>query len=484
MTGSVTLNGSSLGNSLQSLLLADDLLPGDEPSYQLAKIIYLYHPLGAKIAESPIAMAQSQKRIITVKDSPGERAKEAFEAEWRRIGADAHIMNVKAQSRVYGIASLALLTDGTDPSTAVNLKDLAEKPIAFNVFDPLNTSGSLVFNQNPNAMDFQKHREIAVQGTVYHRSRTVVVMNERPIYISYTSSAFGFSGRSAYQRALFPLKSFVQTMATDDMISKKAGLLVAKLKAVGSIIDNVMQAMAGIKRAILKEAVTGNVITVEETETIESLNLQNIDGAGAFARTNILKNIATAADMPAKLLENETMVSGFGEGVEDAKNIASYIDRFREEMQPLYDFFDRIVMHRAWNEEFYKTIQKEFPEIYGGKSYNEVFYAWRNSFAATWPNLLTEPESEQAKAEDVKLKAVIAALEVLLPVVDPDNQAHIVQWATDCLNSNKKLFTQELTLDPEKLLAWLVEKAADAKKQADAAAQGPAKEPQPFAEAA
>jgi hypothetical protein len=62
--------------------------------------------------------------------------------------------------------------------------DLPDLNISFNILDPLNTSGSLVLNQNPNAMDFMKYQQIAVNGTAYHPSRTVTVTNERPIYLA------------------------------------------------------------------------------------------------------------------------------------------------------------------------------------------------------------------------------------------------------------------------------------------------------------
>ena len=41
-------------------------------------------------------------------------------------------------------------------------------------------------------------------------------------------------------------------------------------------------------------------------------------------------------------------------------------------MQHLYDFFNGIVQFRAWNYDFYKTIQADVKE-YKGKSYNEAF---------------------------------------------------------------------------------------------------------------
>lgn len=430
--------------------MSDEIVPGASPSYQVCKQIYEYHPLGAKMAESPIKLAQSQKRDITVAKGPEERVKEAFEAEWKRIGADQIIFNTIKTARMYGIASVASLVDGMPTDQPIDPWSLPDVDISFNVFDPLNTSGSLVLNQNPNERDFQKTQSIAVQGRVYHRSRCRIVLNEDPVYIGYTTSAFGYVGRSVYQRALFPLKSFINTMVTNDMVSLKAGLIVAKIKQPGSIVDQAMKTLTGIKRAILKEAQVGNVLSISPDEAIESLNLQNLDGAYGAARKFILKDIATAADMPAVMIENETLTEGFGEGTEDAKNIARYIDGIRIQAAGLYEFFDHIVQHRAWSPEFYKTIQADFPE-YRGRPYKRAFYDWANSFTAVWPNLLKEPDSEAVKTEDVKLKALIASVEVLYPALDPENKVNLVAWFADNLNANKMMFGTPLVIDLEAL---------------------------------
>ena len=293
-------------------------------------------------------------------------------------------------------------------------------------------------------------------------------MNERPIYIEYTSSAFGYVGRSVYQRALYPLKSFVSTMVADDMVARKVGLLIAKLKPVASAVNAAIQRLAGVKRQLLQEAETNNVLSITTEETVESLNLQNIDGAGAFARGNILKNIATAADMPAKLLDNETMVEGFGEGTEDARNIARYVDGVREWMGPLYAFFDDIVMRRAWNPEFFEALKSEFPETYGKVSYTEAFYEWKNSFRAKWPSLLKDPETDQ-KNEETRQKAVTDLLGVLLPTLDPVNTATTIQWAVETVASNTILFPKPLVLDYEALAQHVQEQVARAQALEDAA---------------
>lgn len=447
----ISIGTSELGTTLQQLLMCDGIQPGTEPSYQICKAIFEFHPIGRKMADSPIAMAQSQAREITVQSGPEERIKKAFLDEWEAIGADRHIANVMRLSRVYGVASIALLTKDTDSEKPVKYEDLWKADIAFNVLDPLNTAGSLVLNQQPNAMDFLKTDGISVAGQAYHRSRSVIKLNEEPIYLGYTTSAFGYVGRSVYQRALFPLKSFVNSMRTDDLITRKAGVLVAKMKAPGSIADRLMATVAGSKRDLVKEAETDNVISITPEEDIASLDLQNLNGAAGYARKNILENIAVAADMPAKMLNSETFAEGFGEGTEDAKDVARYIDGIRIEMQPLYAFFDRIVQYRAWNPEFYATIQNEFPDEFEDVPYNEAFYRWRNSFAAVWPSLLAEPPSEKVKVDDVKLKAIIALLEVLLPALDPENKAAMIQWAADNFNSLALLFSSPLSLDMEAL---------------------------------
>ena len=453
---SIRLTQTALGSPLTELLMADSIEPGSEPGYQLCKTIYTHHPLGAKMAESPISMAQSQEREIAVPNSPEERVRERFIEVWKDLEADRHIFNTMRLCRAYGVSTIAMMIQGVPGDRPLNFEALAEADIAFNEWDPLNTAGSIVLNQDPNAFDFQKKRSmVAVQGMPYHPSRTVVMLNEDPVYINYTTSAFGFVGRSVYQRAIFPLKSFVNSMVTDDMVVKKAGLLIAKLKQPGSNINNLMATITGQKRSLLKEAETGNVLSISATdnEEIETLNFQNLEGPFALVRKDILENIAVAADMPAMLLNQETFAEGFADGTEDAKAVARYIDRIRVQMSPLYAWFDKIVMYRAWTPAFYKTIQAEYDD-YKDVPYKRAFLDWSNSFSAKWPSLLTEPDSEKVKVDDVKLKAAVAILETIAPLVDPASKAELIAWVADNLNEMKFLFTAPLVLNYEAIASY------------------------------
>ena len=451
----IVLTGQ-VGSALTRILLAESMQPGEQPSYELAKLIYGFHPLGAKMAETPIALAQSQERVITVPTTGEDLLVSEFKRIWASLGdgtgADAMIKGLKTQSRMYGISSLAMGDRGRpeDAGQPVKWETLHETKPYFNTFDPLNTAGSLILDQNPNSPDFQKPTSVRVGGLTYHPSRTIVTINEQPLYIQWSDSAYGFSGRSVFQRALFPLKTFLQSLITDWLVTVKVGLLIHKAKAPGSVQNRRILDFFGFKRSSIKGGVSGQVLTIGLEEDIVSLNFQNLEGPAKFARDNSLKNIAMAASMPAKLLEQEEMVGGMAEGTEDAKQIAQYIDRLRIEMNPEYAFFTRVCQHLAWTPAFYTNLQRLHPEAYEGVPYLTAFVQWQNSFAAKWPNLLEEPESAKIQVEKVRFESVVAMLETMTPLLQvQSNKAALAAWAADEVNSNRKLFTAPLNIDEQ-----------------------------------
>src|SRR5215469_12310336 len=121
------------GNALQELLVAPDIVPGDVISYETCKQIYLYHPLGARITEGPVSLAMAQKLDIKVPNSSGEKCGEAFAEEWKNIGGDFLVHNILTVSRIYGVASIALLVEGMKSSESINYWDLPDLNISFNI---------------------------------------------------------------------------------------------------------------------------------------------------------------------------------------------------------------------------------------------------------------------------------------------------------------------------------------------------------------
>jgi len=444
----VTVSNTAVNSELMQILEANEIQPGSDVGYQLCKLLWEFHPLGGKLVEKPIKLALSKPRIIAVDAEPKDMLVDAFNREWESLGATAHIRDTMYLKRVYGASAIVYGAPNIPTTEPIDPWKLSELNLYFNQLDPLNLAGSIVTNQNPNAPDFQKPLPYTTAaGQPYHPSRSVVLFNGTPIYLSFQSSGFGFTGRSVFQRALYPMKSFVQSMVTDDLVTFKAGLLIAKQKPAGSIVNRLMQTAAGIKRTYLQEGVSGNVLSIDIDEAIEALNLTNTDTAMTTARNNIIANIAAASDVPALLLKDEAFTQGFGEGTEDAKAIVQYIDGIREEMHSLYTFFDKIVQHRAWNQGFFEAVKNKYPETYSNKTYEEAFYHWQEKFDASWESLMEEPESEKVKVSDIKLKGITEVLRTLMPVIDPMNRAMVIEWAKDNVNEMPDMFKTHLDLD-------------------------------------
>lgn len=457
INGGPILNGSNPGAALLEIIGANDIDPENGPSYALCKKLYLFHPLGPKIASKPIELAQSEDREISVSGAgtAADKVRDEFIAKSKSIREDELVCYTMTLSRVYGAAAIACLQEGKANKSALDLKTVHKGAISFNVYDPLNIAGSLTLNLDPLSPNFLHVMNIAVGGDSFHRSRARVMLNEDPIYLAWTSSSYGYVGRSVYQRALLPMKSFVQTMITDDMVSRKAGVIVAFLKQTGTIVNQRIRTLFGFKRDIVKEAQVGNVISVGEDDKIESIDLKNLAEPFKQARTNIIENIASAVPMPAQMLTEETFGASFHEGSEDAKAQARYVRGVQKKMDPLYGWLDDIVKRLAWTPEFFHTIQAEFPEEFEDVEYEDFFWRCSNTFKAQWPSLLKEPDSELIKVDEIKLKSVIEWVEVLLPNLPQDQKAVVIQWANDKFNELKLLFGGvRLDLDYEAIAEW------------------------------
>lgn len=471
----------SVGTPLSNLMLAEAIEPGSAPGYELCKLIYSYHPLGAILSDAPITRAQTKPRELACSVLGEKRILEQYQSTWdeiSKVGATVVLHNLCKTSRIYGIATLIVGERGKDPSEPLDPDNIAEADLYFNVLDPLNTAGSLVLDQDPNSPDFLKPTGIIVNGKKYHRSRCFVKMHEQPIYIEYTSSAFGFVGRSVYQRALYPLKTYLQTMITDQMVTQKAGLLIAKIKNPGSFVDNLMQAMFGLKRGKLKAGGTGQVLSIELEEEIQTLDMVNADKAMTTPRTNVIENIAAAVAMPASIISNEAFNKGMAEGSEDAKKEAAYLDYVRQDMATAYAFVDRIVMRKAWTPEFYETLGAYYPE-YKTKPFETALREWMHAFKATWPNLIVEPDSEKSKTQKVQMEAVVAVLEELSPIMDPENMCNVIEWVCANANERTELFAGKLEIDRETLLDHL--KSKDEREAAAVLEPGAGEESKPRA---
>jgi len=458
-------NGSTLNSNLAAMLTAEDIAPGDDVSYEMCKLIYAYHPLGGKMVDKSIGLAMSQRREIIIPDSPDERLREAFERKWAEIRADEKIASVVRLAKIYGASALVCGEEGKDTMTPLDFGNLDETKLFFNALDPMNIAGSLVTSQDPNSPDFQAPALVTVQSKQYHPSRTRLFFNEAPIYILFNNSSYGYAGRSVYQRAFFPLKSYIQTLIANDLVARKAGVLIARMESSGSIADRIQATVMNWKRDIVKESQNNNIISISPNESVESLNLMNVDGAISVARKHILEDIASACAMPSKLLTEETYAEGFGEGTEDAKNVIRYIENERRNMEPLYRFFDRIVMRLAWTPEFFEALRNNDKD-YEGTDYVTEFSRWANAFEARWPSMLIEPESQKAEKIERTMRIVSEFFDRVAPNIPQQQKAGMIAWMSDAVNAQKDLFPSPLNLDIEAIADYTPPAAAPSPVQA------------------
>lgn len=424
--------------------MTQELVPGSQPSYEVCKDLYLYHPLGKKIVDAPVSKAMNKRRDILVTDDISEQVAKRFNEVWDDMEIDTYIANCHRLSRIYGISSVAVMPQDGDVNKPLTPEELYSGNITFNVFDPLNTAGSLVGILDPNNPDYLKYSTIAVQGKQYAKSRTHIQLYEQPIYLSFTNSAFGYVGRSVFNRALYPLQSFLSSMITDNLVMVKSGVLVAKVRQPGSITDRVMSMAQQFRLNILKQARTGNTISVQPEESIESLDLHNLDYS--IPRKNILENIALSLDMPNSFLTGESLAQGFGEGSEDAKLIAGYIENIRLDTQKMYDFFDNIVQYVAWSPDYFETL-KSSDSKYSGMDYQAWFNRARDSFQAIWPPALEPTKKELVLHQKELYKSVLEVYKTIRPEVEGENLGRLIDWATTNLNESKEIFPNSLHLD-------------------------------------
>ncbi|EOC9629715.1 anti-CBASS protein Acb1 family protein [Enterobacter ludwigii] len=443
-----------VSSGLAKILDADEIKPGDDVGYKLCKDLWMFHPLGGKMVEKPIMMALCKTRAYEVETDPGERVVRRFTEVWERMKVEEKIRNLFFHSRCYGAASIGVGTHSEVSSEPLPDFGLKEEDVFINVWDPLNISGSAVTSQDPNSAEFQEPKNtLQVTSKKWHPSRTQTVFNGTPIYLEYQPSTFGFTGRSVFQRCLYPMKSFISTMVANNLAAQKCGVIVTKTQQNGSMINGITAFVTGKKREVIKMSENGGVVSIGIGEDVESLNLQNIDKTLDTVRNNIISDIATGCDVPAALLKDEAFAVGWSDGSEDSKAVSQYIDGVRQGIDPVISFFERIVQYIAWDEDFYNALKAEYPDIIT-EDYQTTFYRWRREFTASWVELVAPPENEEQEAESKVVQQAVAVFVSLVKEVDPKNRAKVADWLANILNNTTAFGDSPLILDMDSLSTY------------------------------
>lgn len=440
-----------LSSELMQILGSEAIKPGSDVGYQLCKLLWQFHPLGGKLVEKPINMAMCKPRSYNVETDPDERVVRQFREVWERMGINDKIKNLFYLSRCYGAAAIGVGTDGVSCKESLPTFGLREEDVYINVWDPLNAAGSMVTDQNPNSRYYQQaNATLKISSKSWHPSRTQKLFNGTPIYLEYQNSAFGFTGRSVFQRVLYPMKSYISTMVANNLVAKKSGVLVSKVKQNGSVASGIMAAATGKKRENVKIAENEGVLSIGTEDDIQSLNLQNIDKALSTSRDNIISDIAAGSDVPAILIKEEAFSNGFGEGKEDSKAISQYIDGVRQAIEPVMDYFERLVRYIAWSEEFYESIKNDFPDIITD-DYQTTFRLWEREFDAQWQELVGESPDKRRESDSKVVQQAAGLFAVMAPQLDPENRAMAAEWLASVTNATETYGNSPIIIDKEAL---------------------------------
>ncbi|MDF7674756.1 DUF1073 domain-containing protein [Acetobacteraceae bacterium ESL0709] len=430
------------GNSLWEALSDDSIYPGHRPGYELCKLIAVAHPLGHKITAAPIEQALREKPAHTISTEPHDDVVREFERVWQELGCDEAIMSCAIQSRIYGAATITIGgvdTKGDELPTdrMLTAEELAHETIYLNVYDPLPTAGSLTIDQNPNSPDYLKApRRIKAGSKIYTSGRFCLLMNQSPVYLSWTSSAFGFSGRSSFAQIIYDLGTYLRALRAIRMVADKAGIIVAKFEQTGSTTDQLQASAIDAARKVLKNARNGDIFSIGINDSLESLNLQNIDTALQNAMEETIKSIAAGAAMPAPMLNSEAFAYGFSGGEQDAMRVASYLMERRDWLMPLYRFLQPNIMRRAWNRDFIASMRVKDPVRYGPMGDEAIFQEWRNNFHMEWPSLIEEPESEKQKTAQQLFSASLDTWRELSPALSSQDKNRLLNWVVACVNDS------------------------------------------------
>ncbi|QBY43985.1 DUF1073 domain-containing protein [Arsenophonus nasoniae] len=440
-----TLNSSN--SQLLSLLESTDIKPGSRAGYQLCKLLWAYHPLGGKLVEKPITMALCKPRSWSVKTDPEERVINRFKEVWEKLNITQKIKDGFFTARCYGASAIGVGTLDKKSDEYLDREDLREDNIFINIFDPLNVAGSMVTSQDPNSPDFQQaDLYLNIANQYWHPSRTIKIFNGSPIYLEYQSSSYGYTGRSVFLRSLYPLRSYLKTMEANETIAEKIALIIAKISQNSSVISSVMQKVGAIKRSFVKSGKNGNILQIGPNDSIESLNLTNVEGPLSKSRDQIISDIASGSDIPSILIKEEAFAEGFGEGTEDSKAISQYIDGVREAIDPVMNYFEELIQYVAWNEDFYNSLKEEFPEIIT-EDYKTTFYKWRDEFTASWQELVEESPNKRRESDGVVIQNAVRLYAILSPNLDPENKAIAAEWLVSIANETETYKKYPFILD-------------------------------------
>lgn len=380
-----------------------------EFDYQECKDLYANWALGKRFVESIIDFSLSQKRETMIPNAPQE-VKDRFDLICKKYKIDKVVKETAVLNRVYGIAGLFVATTIKDDKLKnLTIAGKQKADIIFNVLDPLNFKA--VISQDPRSPYFQKPNDLTINGSPVGKDRMYVTFNGNPLFIKWTPSALNFAGRSVFANMRRLIVAWTNLFEALERISLKASsILITNNSAIMKDPTGVKVAEESAK--ILKSMRQGQVAMLNKGQTAEFFNLNGASEIGAMIAE--VKEALTMAlnDTPIQLLLDKDLSNGLSNGGEDMRSVIIKVNSFREEcLNPIYDFIDKYMFYKAWNDEFVKSMQAKYPQ-YQVLGAEQIRQMWINDFDYQWKSIYPKTPDEETKAKDSVLDRALKAKEL------------------------------------------------------------------------
>lgn len=410
-----------------------------------------YHPLMLAITGKPFLDALSRGFEYVFDDAPPEAKKRFAKVA---DAATTPVIRVFKLALSYGAAGIGIVVKGEDASKPIDtgwFSQNLENGFSFNTFDSLVTAGSFVTDLDPNSIEFQKVIDFSVRGKKYHYSRCKAVFNplEDPNYLQYESSAYGFVSASILKRALPALQDYLLNKIAKRKLLKKVASFVHKQDAKSAVYDKITEYVAKIKRSIVEDLTSGEAIIVGLEESVESFNLTNHPQVMQFLTDDNMNDIANATGWQASYLKHSILSTGFADGSNDAAQIDKMLYSVQRFTQELFEWIDDILFYIAWTDGFIDEIANQSPDLYRGKTRNQIRQLWRTGYERKFNPPTAEQPKDKAAANGDFLEALTKAVSLIMQTAGNPTLTEAVVNEIDAAN----IFTQGFgeRIDPESL---------------------------------
>lgn len=370
----------------------DSLLGITRPlQYRECQNIFLYFPLGKRLASALVNFAMSAPRKISFNDMPP-----AFVDRFLEIAQEYDIENIIRraciQTRIFGLSGLYASHSDIKPHEPLSWQNIQKGIFAFNIADPLNLAG-LEISQNPLSPAFQRVNKAFINGVRVHNNRICVLFNDTPLYLQWIDSNLNWGSASIYQNMAGIIKSWNRCVIALERMATKAGSVVYKGRD-GSVLSGLAQNVAKKSLELIRNMQNDGAAMIDKDASIEFFSLTGVEVVDSIVSQMNNLILMALSDTPSALLLDKNLAQGFGDGSEDMKTLLMCVNNFREHsLRPFYNFVDKYLLALAFNDSYLAEAMRDYKDDLPYASLSALREGIVKSFSWEFGNLYPDTEA-------------------------------------------------------------------------------------------